>query len=636
MWTINATNRPGTVLGLLGALAMAAFGSGALATDDAPVTLYETQHLGYGQQPYFYSTYGVDVAIDGNALMVADNSFEDLDSVVSFRRAQDASWGDRAHFAGGVSADIEGQRALVGNDYKCWDDQDWMDCANGYGIGAVGYFEQASDGRWYSVGEPIRPRAIDIVNFGRKVDLSGSKLAATASTLDTHASSAVLIFERRNGIWEEVYEIRFEAWAASIALDGDTLLIGEPKYGSGSGGIVHMYRLNARGRWRPRGTFAPADLHPDAAFGSSVALDGNRAVVGAPGAGSAYVFERGTSSGVWRERARLEAEPASAAWEFGSSVALDGDIAIVGRPENRRGINDEVGAGSAHVFVRESRSHWTRQAVLISSDGAPRNAFGAALAIDGADVVVGAPNLADTGAAYYFDLSVLADEPHFVDIDVKPGSDDNLLDPDDTGTVWVAILSSMDFDALQVDPATVAFGPESARPDRDRVDDINGDGLADLKLRFAIPDIGLSCDATTLQLTGTTYAGKAIFGQETMQVIGCDEIVVKVQPLTADRGLVDLVEPSFYVFVLSGPGFDPANVNTADLRIDEFGGAPRGVSYRDLNGDGVPDLRLRFKTEEVQLDCGDHDITVDVYIMAEGDPYFDDRTGTLRITLIGC
>jgi hypothetical protein len=50
----------------------------------------------------------------------------------------------------------------------------------------------------------------------------------------------------------------------------------------------------------------------------------------------------------------------------------------------------------------------------------------------------------------------------------------------------------------------------------------------------------------------------------------------------------------------------------------------------------VPDLRLRYKTEDVQLECGDHDIVVEVDIMDETGAVIDYRTGTLRITVIGC
>jgi hypothetical protein len=643
MWNNNACTSPGVALGVLAALAMLAFGSGAMATEEAPVVLYESDHLGYGSRGWgFDSSFGQDVAIDGDALMVAEGGFEEQNYVTTFQQVENGSWEERDRFHGGESAHIEGQRALIGDQRRCYDDeQHWMDCYEGYGWGGVDYLEQLSDGHWVLVGESMRATASDVWGLGSNVDLSGSTAVATAYFDEWNYYTAVLIFEQIGDAWAEVYEIRLETRDVSIALDGDTLLVGDP--GHESGGVVLMYRLNARGHWRPRGTFAPADLAPDAAFGWSVVIDGNRALVGAPGAGVAYVFERGTATGVWRERARLEAEPAPLAWAFGASVALDRETAVVGRPERE---NSEAGAGlgTAHVFVRESRSKWPRRAVLASTDGTLRSAFGSSLAIDGTDVVVGAPYQPEpgaspteiAGAAYYFDLSVLSGDVRFVDIDVKPGSDDNVLDPGDTGTVWVAVLSAMDFDALQVDPATVAFGPGAALPDRDRVEDTNGDRIPDLKLRFAIPDIGLSCDATTLQLTGTTYAGEAIAGQETVEVVGCDEIVVKVKPLNADRGVVDLTEPSFYVFVMSEPGFDPASVNTESLQIDEFGGAPRGISYRDLNGDGVPELRLRYKTEDVQVGCGDHDIEVEVYIMAEGDPYADYRNGTLRVTVSGC
>lgn len=270
----------------------------------------------------------------------------------------------------------------------------------------------------------MRTSASDLYAFGDDVVLSGSTVVATAYLGSRwYEDKAVLIFEQRRDTWEEAYEIRFEGTGLSIALDGDTetLLISEPA--AGAGGVVHMYRLNARGRWRPRGTFAPAGLPPGAAFGASVAIVGNRAVVGAPGADMAFVFERNTSSGPWRERAQLQAEATAAG--FGATVALDGETALV---------SQSSGNGSVHVFVRESRSAWPRQAVLVSSDGKPGSGFGYSLDIDGNGVAVGAPDHRPDGAgwsggaAYYYDLGILSEEFRFVDVDVKPGSDDNVPD----------------------------------------------------------------------------------------------------------------------------------------------------------------------------------------------------------------
>ena len=42
-----------------------------------------------------------------------------------------------------------------------------------------------------------------------------------------------------------------------------------------------------------------------------------------------------------------------------------------------------------------------------------------------------------------------------MDIDIKPGSDPNPINPGSNGLIPVAILSSEDFDATTVDPATI-------------------------------------------------------------------------------------------------------------------------------------------------------------------------------------
>ena len=71
-------------------------------------------------------------------------------------------------------------------------------------------------------------------------------------------------------------------------------------------------------------------------FGYSVALSGSTAVVGAVGknsdTGAAYVFVR--SGTTWSQQAKLTASDAAANDMFGSSAALSGTTALVGAPEN--------------------------------------------------------------------------------------------------------------------------------------------------------------------------------------------------------------------------------------------------------------------------------------------------------------
>jgi hypothetical protein len=113
----------------------------------------------------------------------------------------------------------------------------------------------------------------------------------------------------------------------------------------------------------------PSDPSPPG-FGSSVAIDGNVAVVGATDGGgmpehgrpgAAYVFERQTN-GVWRQVAKLlplyEEPEGPGSSNFGTSVAIEGNVIVVGcyfSPQTT-------------VFERRN-GVWTRAAVLDDTGG---------------------------------------------------------------------------------------------------------------------------------------------------------------------------------------------------------------------------------------------------------------------------
>src|SRR5262245_5388474 len=102
-----------------------------------------------------------------------------------------------------------------------------------------------------------------------------------------------------------------------------------------------------------------ADTAPFDRFGSAVAISGGAAVVGAPGNGSAYVFERSGSS--WTQQQKLVTSDATA-HSFGAAVALQGDTLVVGAPDT------DVG-GAAYVFLR-SGGTWVEQQKLVGPVGA--------------------------------------------------------------------------------------------------------------------------------------------------------------------------------------------------------------------------------------------------------------------------
>jgi len=106
-----------------------------------------------------------------------------------------------------------------------------------------------------------------------------------------------------------------------------------------------------------------------------------------------------------------------------------------------------------------------------------------------------------------------------VAIEVNGGASVN---PDDTESVVpVAVLTSrvedgdpVDFDALDVNPASVRFGPAAA-PDQDGVaetGDADGDGHDDASFSFLMFDTGLVCEDVSASLTGETHGGGPIAG----------------------------------------------------------------------------------------------------------------------------
>ncbi len=103
------------------------------------------------------------------------------------------------------------------------------------------------------------------------------------------------------------------------------------------------------------------------------------------------------------ERHKLLPKNGAAGDVFGSSIAADGALVAVGAP---RADQSGSGSGSAYVFGALSGAQLLE---LIPSDGAAGDQLGAAIAIDGGRVVVGAPSAdgvgSDSGAAYVFDAT---------------------------------------------------------------------------------------------------------------------------------------------------------------------------------------------------------------------------------------
>ena len=106
-----------------------------------------------------------------------------------------------------------------------------------------------------------------------------------------------------------------------------------------------------------------------------------------------------------------------------------------------------------------------------------------------------------------------------VDIDIKPGSDPNSININSRGVIPVAILTTEEFDAAEVDPGTVLFGPLGAYPENYALEDVDYDGDIDMVLHFRTQDAGIAPEDTEAVLTGETYEGRKIEGYDSVRVL---------------------------------------------------------------------------------------------------------------------
>lgn len=196
----------------------------------------------------------------------------------------------------------------------------------------------------------------------------------------------------------------------------------------GGAGAAYVFVRNVAGEWSQQAYLKASNPGPGDRFGNSVAISGDTIVVGASEQGShsgaAYVFERiGTS---WSQQAYLEASNTDALDRFGGDVAISGDtivVGAVGEDSNATGVNGNqvdcsaAESGAAYVFTRVGTS-WDQQAYLKAFNAESGDLFGRSVAISGDTVVVGAQSessnamgvngdhsnnsAANSGAAYVF------------------------------------------------------------------------------------------------------------------------------------------------------------------------------------------------------------------------------------------
>jgi hypothetical protein len=216
--------------------------------------------------------------------------------------------------------------------------------------------------------------------FGSCVDLSGDTAVVGAPTDNLlNGVGVAYVFVRSGGVWSEqaklvVDGMAGERFAASAAVLDDRVLIGAHQAdlpgGIWNAGSVFVFARSGT-TWTQEAKLIPSDASLNDNFGISIALSGDRALIGGPDdsdEGAAYLFAR--TGTIWIEQQKLTPSALGSNDRFGWDVALSGDTALVGAPQSLGS-----GTGSATVFV-DAGTNWIEQQELIASDAEIGDQFG--------------------------------------------------------------------------------------------------------------------------------------------------------------------------------------------------------------------------------------------------------------------
>lgn len=247
------------------------------------------------------------------------------------------------------------------------------------------------------VFELVADDVVDGDSFGTAVDLDGTTAivgANTKSREDNYIDAgAAYLFDTSTGL--QTFKLlpddfnNFEHFGVSVAISGTTAIVGKPRdLGQGiiDAGAAYIFDTSTGMQ-----TFklVADDAAMDDQFGSSVAINGTIAIVGAiyvndngENSGAAYLFDTTTGQQI------IKLLPDDGvAWDFfGISVAISGTTAVVGA--SSCGDNGFL-SGAAYVFKIEG-AQWTQVDKLLASDGAERDFFGGTVTVYGSTAVVGA------------------------------------------------------------------------------------------------------------------------------------------------------------------------------------------------------------------------------------------------------
>jgi len=344
--------------------------------------------------PTALARFGAAVAIAGNNVLIGGRT----DTVYLFEtngNLQQAFTNPGAGFGefGEAAIAIDGNNVLIG---ARLDDTGATDAGAAYLFDINGALLQTY----------LNPAPANADLFGTSVAIDGNNvlIGADGNAVGPGGANAAYLFDTNGALLQTLLNPTpgdFDRFGTASATDGTDILIGAPSDDLGAPNAGAAYLFDSSGALVQ--TFLnPAPANSDN-FGNAVSLEGANVLIGvpnddtsAPNAGIVYLFDR---SGPLLQTL-LNPTPANGD-NFGGVVAMTGANILIGTPGDDAGATN---AGAAYLF----NVGGTLLQTLVNPTPANADNFGAAVAIAGTNILVGAPNddtsAPDAGAAYLFDL----------------------------------------------------------------------------------------------------------------------------------------------------------------------------------------------------------------------------------------
>ncbi|MCA9008092.1 MAG: cadherin-like domain-containing protein, partial [Planctomycetaceae bacterium] len=284
-----------------------------------------------------------------------------------------------------------------------------------YSTGAVEIYDAVNGNHLFTLNNPT---PADSDQFGTSVAVSGNRVVVGAFSDDTGASGAgsAYVFDLSGGVATLAATINNpfpdagDNFGLSVAISGDKLVVGANGDNSGANysGSAYLFDLSSGLPVLAASIGNPAPASGDG-FGSTVAIDGNTVIIGAPSddtgatnAGSVYVYD--VSGGSATLTATVNNPTPASGDRFGQAIAVSGNRMVIGT------IGDDTGAsnaGSAYLYTLSGGTA-TLAATIDNPSPAADDWFGEAVSIDGNTLVVGAytddTGASNAGSVYVYNL----------------------------------------------------------------------------------------------------------------------------------------------------------------------------------------------------------------------------------------